>query len=301
VLQAAPRLHPIFLGIACANPYAALTCPAYAGAAQIAVGGSNRDALRAFNLGLGSAAAGGSSLGAQVAGYINAENDLPDNDNGNTKTRSTARVIQVSDTGGSLSNGAAAGAFVNLFRPTAGSAMMGIYDVPDAPVHERSELEFLVEDIVRQAGEPVLVALFLAVDLTLFTPGVPDVTLLVLASWQSTRIARGSLVRANRAIGLKAERFLRNTFGGKPASFLTSQGRRFVDNLVRGVAQESKVGRTALTRRVRQQVRKDAELLSTRRVDAVEWHFSRGTSGIGPTQPLREVLENTGIRIIIHP
>ena len=161
VLLAAPWLHPIFLGIACANPYAALTCPAYAGAAQIAVGGSTRDALRASNLGLASAAAGGvaggpvgdtdgaggSSLGASVAGYINAENDLPDNDNGNTKTRSTARVIQVSDTGGSLPNGAATGAFVNLFQPTStaspNTAMEDIYDVPDLPANLENALQSL--------------------------------------------------------------------------------------------------------------------------------------------------------------
>jgi hypothetical protein len=65
---------------------------------------------------------------------------------------------------------------------------------------------------------------------------------------------------------------------------------------------ESRVGRTALTSRVRSQIAKDLELMSTpgSGVTNIQWHFFRGQTGIGPTAPLREALENAGIDIVVH-
>jgi hypothetical protein len=111
----------------------------------------------------------------------------------------------------------------------------------------------------------------------------------------------GLAVAENRAIGLAAEGFLSRLFGGTKAGRMTSQGMRYLDNLTaEGVAQESKVGRTFLTVRIRSQIAKDAELLNTpgSGVTRVEWHFKRGITGIGPSGPLRNALTKAGIHII---
>ena len=81
----------------------------------------------------------------------------------------------------------------------------------------------------------------------------------------------------------------------------TSFGRRVIDNLTPGrIAQEAKVGRTSLTRRIRNQIAKDVDLLSTGAVEGVEWHFFGSSTGVGPTGPLREALVEAGIDIILH-
>lgn len=52
-----------------------------------------------------------------------------------------------------------------------------------------------------------------------------------------------SVVAFNRLSSQAAEGALRTAFGGKAASFETSVGTRFVDNLTAdGIAQEAKVG-----------------------------------------------------------
>lgn len=83
----------------------------------------------------------------------------------------------------------------------------------------------------------------------------------------------------------------------------TSLGKRVIDNLAAGAAMEAKVGRTSLTKSIRKQIQKDIELLNTpgSGVTAVEWHFFPSKTGIGPTAPLRQALEEGGIKIIEHP
>lgn len=71
-----------------------------------------------------------------------------------------------------------------------------------------------------------------------------------------------------------------------------------------GTAIESKVGRTSLSKEARRQVLKDAELLNdpTSGVNEIIWEFSRSptTGKVGPTAPLRELLEKSGIQIRIN-
>ncbi len=113
--------------------------------------------------------------------------------------------------------------------------------------------------------------------------------------------ARG--VQANRIAGQVAENFLARVYGGaNQVTRQTSIGLRVIDNLASGIARESKVGRTALTNRVRSQIAKDAELLASPRsgVTGVEWHFFPSRTGTGPTAPLRRALEEAGIGIVIH-
>jgi hypothetical protein len=61
-----------------------------------------------------------------------------------------------------------------------------------------------------------------------------------------------------------------------------------------GMAIESKVGRTSLTARVRQELARDAELLADDNsgVDSVFWEFSRSptTGRVGPTPRLQDAL-----------
>src|SRR5438445_10862954 len=90
--------------------------------------------------------------------------------------------------------------------------------------------------------------------------------------------------------------------GGRPhAYFMTSQGARFVDRLVSGIAHESKVGAASLTEFVSRQVAKDVELMAEGRIDGAVWHFFRSpiTGEIGPSAPLYELLEQNGIGIVI--
>ncbi|MFO0642395.1 MAG: hypothetical protein U0183_24415 [Polyangiaceae bacterium] len=84
--------------------------------------------------------------------------------------------------------------------------------------------------------------------------------------------------------------------------FRTSQGARFVDQLVDGIAHESKVGYTTLTRSVSRQIAKDAELIATEQIEGATWHFFRSpVTGIGgPSAPLRQALEQARIGIAIH-
>lgn len=88
----------------------------------------------------------------------------------------------------------------------------------------------------------------------------------------------------------------------KQAYFKTSQGRRFVDQLAGRTAHESKVGYVAATDFIKKQAAKDAELLATKQVDEVVWHFFRSadTQKIGPSAPLKKLLEDYGIKVVIY-
>lgn len=73
-----------------------------------------------------------------------------------------------------------------------------------------------------------------------------------------------------------------------------------MDVIANGVAIESKVGRTGLTKRVRQELARDVKALRSGQVDKVQWEFSRSgvTGKIGPTGPLRKKLQKFGIDIV---
>ena len=68
------------------------------------------------------------------------------------------------------------------------------------------------------------------------------------------------------------------------------------------VAIESKVGKTALTSRVRQELARDWWLRRQDQVQRVVWEFSRSnvTGEIGATKSLPEKLKKLGIDVIIN-
>jgi hypothetical protein len=78
-------------------------------------------------------------------------------------------------------------------------------------------------------------------------------------------------------------------------------GLRRVDVLVdKKIAIESKVGRTGLTERTRQELARDVKLLRSGQVEKVQWEFSKSnvTGKSGPTGPLRKKLNKFGIEIV---
>lgn len=105
------------------------------------------------------------------------------------------------------------------------------------------------------------------------------------------------------------------TLGGTPQKYfgkeffsdLNSKGGRFVDQLVNGVAHESKVGYTTLTKDIREQIAKDAALLNNPEsgIKKVVWNFFRSpeTGKVGASKSLLKELEKAGIetRIIELP
>jgi len=108
------------------------------------------------------------------------------------------------------------------------------------------------------------------------------------------------------AIGLTGkvgEQWLKENLGGQSrVYFKTSQGDRFVDQLANGIANESKVGYQLLTPSIQLQISKDAELLNTRVVQGVNWHFFQSpVTGLGgPSQSLMNALQQNGINVIIQ-
>jgi hypothetical protein len=84
--------------------------------------------------------------------------------------------------------------------------------------------------------------------------------------------------------------------------FRTSQGGRYIDQLINGIANESKVGYTSLTSRISTQIAKDVELMQTGQIQGANWHFfmSPITGAGGPSGPLLEALQSAGIGVMIH-
>lgn len=120
--------------------------------------------------------------------------------------------------------------------------------------------------------------------------------------------AEGAVVGAIRGIkgigatGKVGEDALKLLGGESQVYFKTSQGGRYVDQLVNGVANESKVGYTSLTSDISRQISKDVELINMGQVNGVTWNFFRSpVTGVGgPSQPLLNLLQQSGINVIIH-
>jgi RHS repeat-associated protein len=104
------------------------------------------------------------------------------------------------------------------------------------------------------------------------------------------------------ATGRLGENALKELGGDPQVFFRTSQGGRYVDQLVNGVAHESKVGYQSLTPTIQRQIAKDAELVATSQVDSAVWHFyeSPVTGRGGPSGPLLRALQEAGIGVEIH-
>ena len=105
--------------------------------------------------------------------------------------------------------------------------------------------------------------------------------------------------------GKAGEEYLAKSVGGTPQQFFsTSDGARFIDQYVMkdGIAHESKVGYTSLTKSIKRQILKDAELIKGKDIKGSVWHFYKSsvTGKIGASKPLLDFLEQNGIKYEIH-
>ena len=132
------------------------------------------------------------------------------------------------------------------------------------------------------------------------TPPVSAKTKAALDKLSATkRTAQGRI----GATGKVGEAALKQLVGGKSQVFFpTSTGARFIDQLAKGIAHESKVGRTSLTKAVKRQIAKDVELKGNDVIRGSVWHFfpSPATGKVGPTGPLKEALRSAGIGFKVH-
>lgn len=105
------------------------------------------------------------------------------------------------------------------------------------------------------------------------------------------------------ATGKIGEDALKALGGESQVYFRTTQGGRYVDQLVNGIANESKVGYQSLTPTISRQIGKDVELINSGQINGSTWHFFQSpVTGVGgPSQPLLNTLQQNGINVIIHP
>ena len=99
-----------------------------------------------------------------------------------------------------------------------------------------------------------------------------------------------------RRLGAWGEDRLEILLGGagtKPAkAFMTSDGPRYIDRLLNGIAHESKAGvNVDLINRVWRQVCKDKDLIEKGAIEGAHWHFWQGA-----TKRLLQTLNANGIR-----
>ncbi|WP_322880961.1 DUF637 domain-containing protein [Pandoraea sputorum] len=102
--------------------------------------------------------------------------------------------------------------------------------------------------------------------------------------------------------GKVGEQYLQSLGGRSQVYFSTSLGGRYVDQLINGIANESKVGYTSFTSSVQIQIAKDLELMNSGAVNSVNWHFfTSPITGLGgPSQPLLKALQSSGIGVVVH-
>lgn len=78
---------------------------------------------------------------------------------------------------------------------------------------------------------------------------------------------------------------------------------RIIDNLLDGVAHESKVGFKYLTPELERQIRSDAHLIQIGSIKGAHWHFlpSAHTNKLGAHEKVLDLLDELGIPYTIHP
>jgi uncharacterized protein RhaS with RHS repeats len=98
------------------------------------------------------------------------------------------------------------------------------------------------------------------------------------------------------------EAALQELGGESQVYFQTSQGGRYIDQLVDGIANESKVGYQTLTQSNQLQILKDVELIQSGQIEGSTWNFfTSPVTGLGgPSAPLQRFLIDNGINVVIH-
>lgn len=104
------------------------------------------------------------------------------------------------------------------------------------------------------------------------------------------------------SIGKLGEQYLQSLGGQSQVYFSTSLGGRYVDQLINGVANESKAGYWSFTSSVQTQIAKEVELMNSGVVNGVSWHFfTIPVTGLGgPSQPWLKALQSSGMGVIVH-
>jgi RHS repeat-associated protein len=123
---------------------------------------------------------------------------------------------------------------------------------------------------------------------------------IVDAARSLSKVEKGLDAAKIGASGKIGEAALKGLGGESQVFFRTSRGASYLDQVVDGFAHESKVGYTTLSRRVRSQIAKEAELMARGRIKGSTWHFYRSpvTGGIGPSAPLRQALRQANIGVV---
>ncbi len=121
----------------------------------------------------------------------------------------------------------------------------------------------------------------------------------------SRSLGRSALAEEAAGIGATGEigeSALRQLGGESQVFFRTSQGGRYIDQLVDGIANEAKVGYQSLTPEIRLQMMKDVELIQTQQVQGAVWNFFQSpvTGKIGPSGPLGNLLNSNNIPYTLH-
>lgn len=171
---------------------------------------------------------------------------------------------------------------------------------------ETFETDFYTASPVNSLGGALAEAGNAVGDALSFLPQGKEGVALFSRSGNSASVSREAkdILKANKEAGKAGEDFLNQAFGGESQVGLgIGKDRRIIDNLTEsGVAQESKVGRTSASSRVRRQVEKDVNLRSDKDspVKALEWHFFPGQTGSGPTTPLQDLLNKYNIPFKVH-
>ncbi|XZE21704.1 hypothetical protein SH449x_001609 [Pirellulaceae bacterium SH449] len=110
----------------------------------------------------------------------------------------------------------------------------------------------------------------------------------------------GLVPRGAKPLGKWGEDRLEVLLGGtgtKPAkAFMTSDGPRYIDRLLNGIAHEFKAGKDVkLANSIWRQILKDKELIEKGVIEGAHWHFWQGA-----TKELLETLTANGIRFTVH-
>ena len=118
----------------------------------------------------------------------------------------------------------------------------------------------------------------------------------------TAKVATATGFTAIGSTGQIGEAALQQLGGESQVYFQTNLGARYVDQLVNGVANESKVGYQALTQSNQLQVLKDVDLMQSGQIQGSTWHFfTSPVTGLGgPSAPLANFLQQNGITTVIH-
>ena len=118
-----------------------------------------------------------------------------------------------------------------------------------------------------------------------------------------TIVAEEAVKMKPKEIGAIGEASLKKLGGESQVYFkVDGMGGRFIDQLVNGIAHESKVGFLKYSKKALLQIQKDAELIRLKEIKGAVWHFYQSpvTGKTGASNKILEALTENGIQIFYH-